>query len=139
MKKQFQTSFGLDGNCFAACVATILGIELADIPAMPLDTNQNRALNVWLASRGIHYLEVEVRSLMRGTFEDVLCVFTVPSETTEVRDAGFTHAVVGKWDRLGRPELIHDPRPGSDQARKIEPSAMGVFLSRDFAFWREAA
>lgn len=139
MKRVFQTLRGLEGNCFAACVASILECTIEEIPSLPLDSNQNRALNKWLATRGLHYLEVEPHTLIRGTFEDVICIFTVPSETPEVHEAGLTHAVVGKWDRLGRPALIHDPRPGANQAREIQPTAMGVFLNRDLAFWKEAA
>lgn len=138
MKPTFQTKFGLEGNCFAACVATILECDIAEIPVV-LDANQNRALNEWLAIRGLFYLEVEPYALMRGSYEDVVCIFTVESETPEVRDAGFTHAVVGKWDRNGSPKLLHDPRPTSDQQRAIKPSAFGVFLRRDIALAETAA
>lgn len=133
MSPVFQTRFGLEGNCFAACVASILGCPITDVPIV-LDGNQNRSLNEWLAPRGLFYFEFEIRSLMTGAFEDAMGIFTVESDTPEVREKGFTHAVVGKWDRLGRPVLIHDPKPGADQARAIQPLMMGVFLRRDLAF-----
>jgi hypothetical protein len=135
VKPVFQTKFGLEGNCLAACVATILGypIESVPIPAA-FGSVQNRELNAWLVNRGLHYFESEVKAIYDGSFEDVVCIFTVESDTPEVRSAGGKHAVVGKWNADGKPVLIHDPRPDSDQAREIYPSAMGVFLCRKIAF-----
>ena len=138
MKPVFQTKFGLDGNCFPACMASIIGCGIDEVPAVA-DKNQNSVLNDWLASRGLFYFEFEIKSLMTGAFENVVGVFTIESDTPEVRAAGFTHAVVGKWNANGHPVLLHDPKPGSDQTRAIQPIYMGVFLRRDLAFEERAA
>ncbi len=46
MTPVFQTRFGPDGNCYSACLATLLEVPLWDIPG--LGDNWTRELSDWL-------------------------------------------------------------------------------------------
>lgn len=51
-----QTEFGPRGNCYSACLAMVLGLELAEVPNFndmgETDNQINRAAMSWLADRG---------------------------------------------------------------------------------------
>ena len=49
-----------DGNCFAACVASILEVPLAEVPSVP-EPAWWPALEAWLAPRGLAVLHFAVR------------------------------------------------------------------------------
>ena len=54
-----QTMYGSEGNCIEACIATILGLGIYDVPVLyPHNTEDVEALNRWLASRGVIMLNV---------------------------------------------------------------------------------
>lgn len=104
MKPVDQTTFGAgEGDCLAACIATILGIPLAEIPnvcaesAGPQSTWLER-LNAWLRSRGWVAVLVEGGP---GPWADGL-----PLIVTGPSPRGLLHATV--W-RGG--EMVHDPHP----------------------------
>jgi hypothetical protein len=48
MKKIMQTKFGKDGNCLAACIASLLDIDINSIPELPYTDEWADVLNEWL-------------------------------------------------------------------------------------------
>lgn len=103
MKPVYQTTFGPSGNCFAACVASILGCRLRDVPR--LGKRWTRQLRSWLRRQGL----------------DVLFVRGEPPEGLAIAGQrvvdGSIHSVVCRDG-----EIIHDPspRPFSDPRFPVE-------------------
>ena len=98
-------------NCFAACLATLLNIQIEDVPASAdgaswdLDVTQQ-----WL---GIKYhkqlLELslgENGSTIHPLVFPVLCILTGPSPRV---CASGMHAVVARTNGLDGFEILHDP------------------------------
>jgi len=59
MKKLNQTKYGEEGNCFAACIASLFEVEIADIPFLAEYKNWDEYLNV-------------LNSILRNKFEVIL-------------------------------------------------------------------
>jgi len=56
-----QTTFGDDGNCFAACVATLLHLPIKDVPNFcSLPGDWMAQANDWAAARGFQFVTVGV-------------------------------------------------------------------------------
>lgn len=101
------------GNCWAACIASILSVSIEDLPDekdfwKPGDHPVNswppyfRATLDWLRARGLSWLEVRIGGISRDEIGDVYCIISGPSP----RDATITHSVVGLGSRI-----VHDPHP----------------------------
>jgi hypothetical protein len=102
MRKVWQTTHGPQGNCYAACLASILEVALADIPDFGTD-GWGRRLNAWL---GMH----QRRAVFRyGDHQPLAWQLMAPRgwsiASCQVVDAS-VHAVVC-WQ--GR--MAHDPSP----------------------------
>jgi hypothetical protein len=117
MKRVFQTEFGERGNCFEACLASIL--ELDDVYSVPRNTESNQRVQ--------DYFERLDRRLLHGCGLQIVAI-NVPDKTEKGKpdrlpdhvsddvwwiahikpadEAPFHHAVVMR----GR-ELAHDPDP----------------------------
>jgi hypothetical protein len=52
MTPVWQTEFGPRGNCYAACLATVLECELADVPDFRGRADWGEAVQKWAAGRG---------------------------------------------------------------------------------------
>lgn len=91
------------GNCFPACVASILGLQLDDVPFFSTESQQAQLAdaNRWLKPRG-YRLEM-VRNTRRHKHpKGVYYIMRGRSP----RMAGQYHMVVGKEGKL-----VHDPHP----------------------------
>lgn len=62
MKPILQTKFDKEGNCLAACIASILEIDINEIPDLPDEPAGEWFLiiNEFLNPRGYYYLTVDV-------------------------------------------------------------------------------
>lgn len=137
MKPITQTRFAIDvplkeapGNCWAACIASILELDLSDVPDeanywKPGMSHQQSwrlyepAVHQWLSDRGLLLLEVKVdATYFSGREFDPICIISGPSP----RNPEFQHAVVGKGF-----EIIHDPHP----------SRAGLIMSDSSKVWYE--
>lgn len=102
MKPVDQTSFGYpEGNCFSACVASILELPIAEVPHFGADETWFDTLSSWLRLRGlwafmVHASERDHRLLLRGHY--------ILSGRSPRGD--FLHAVVAHGDMI-----VHDPHP----------------------------
>lgn len=101
-----QTTFGKEGNCFSACLASILELESPqDIPNYVLLTPENfmENYNEWLRPRGLFCLE------MKYQYELLLerdRKFWGYHWMVGPASRGLSHSVVGCQG-----EMVHDPHP----------------------------
>lgn len=127
-----QTLFGgLDapkeerGNCYPACLASMLSLRLEDIPHFygvatktpdGLDVTVNDdwpQIMAWAHSQGWSVLSWPWRDLndfMHGSLKGALVIVSGKSP----RFASCEHAVVGRLTGDGGWELVHDPHPSRD-------------------------
>ena len=114
-----QTKFGpVEGNCFSACVASILEIPLDDVPQfMAGDWWAN--FSAWCAARNVVPRYWPCKAWCESTDAPFLGVPTGHSIMTgeSPRHPGVLHAVVARDG-----EMVHDPNP----------SRAGVFGSIDY-------
>lgn len=105
------------GDCLRACVASILGIPILDVPNFA-EFDYFTTLHHWLGIRGIRFVEVRFassehcRSAWYGySHQPVLLWGDSPRNRP---DGGRKqHAVVAKSKGYGF-EMIHDPHPSRD-------------------------
>lgn len=119
MKKVFQTRFGTDGNCWAACLATIFGVELVEVDHCACNNpDWAEQTTQWLRARGFDYIEVKRNAdgswPMTNPAEGTICVLGVKTKR------GLPHVIVAetKKEKLGEQDavgfyLVHDPLPGA--------------------------
>jgi hypothetical protein len=121
MKKVYQTKFGnKSGNCFPACVASILEIPLESIPNVcVLGEDWFDAFLFWCATMGFSY--VELREEYRKMTDGQLCIVVGKSPRKDIRH----HCVVGRFENE-EIEIVHDPHPDETGIDSIEQ--YGVFI-----------
>lgn len=126
MKPVKQTIFGeRTGNCFAACIASILEVPLDTVPnfcatsVTPEGQDWLMAANQWLAGKGLALLDVDIQpdgSLGRinALSDGAYCIISGKSPRGE-----FSHATVGRY-RLDNKsvthwlDFVHDPHPSNE-------------------------
>lgn len=116
LKKQTRT--GPKGNCFEACVASLLEVEVSELPNLSLHGNDSwfDAMQGWLVARGWYAIAVE----FDGKAFDPVCIAVGDSPR-----GNHKHAIL--W-RRGR--IVHDPypvRPGERKGLERNPGYL-VFL-----------
>lgn len=108
MKPVHQTSFDELGNCYAACIASILELPIESVPNFCEDKKGwTFATQAWLRERGLGIVNFRVlpESIAEGFEFGVIsqhAYYIVSGKSPR----GYTHAVVG----LGG-EIVHDPHP----------------------------
>lgn len=102
MKPVTQTLFGdMKGNCFAACIASLLELELATVPNFCVDHHSRwwDVLNDWLEPRGFVAIMLEGAEMQHYRSAYVIASGPSPRE-------GVSHSVLYR-----NGELVHDPHP----------------------------
>lgn len=123
MKPITQTQFGRpDGNCFASCVASILELELSEVPNFCAAKVEDWmiAFQDWLAERGLHAIEMTVadqEAWIEASKPRGWCILSGPGPR------GLAHSVVGQDGRIA-----HDPHPSRHGLDKIEQAMFFVAL-----------
>lgn len=110
MRPVDQTKFGFPGgNCFSACVASILELDVEQVPYFMADPVEEwmRRLEAWLDSIkcGLYPVLVPVSDEWYPAGYYVLS----GQSPRKPEDAGALHSVVAR----GR-EVVHDPHPSRD-------------------------
>lgn len=116
MKKVFQTNFTPgEGNCMSACLATILGLKIEEVPNFRKQTTNGiefyQAIQTWLKDFDMFLL---VMRLTEGIY-----FYPFPEETIMIaggisprfKDKEISHACVGTIKDGYNFQLIHDPHP----------------------------
>lgn len=104
----YQTQFGSPkGNCFMACIASILEIPLRECPDLSADsvTDWNETTDKWLAARGLKRIEHEADDAPPEGY----ALANGPSTR------GLLHSCVA-WNG----KIIHDPHPSGEGLLAIE-------------------
>ena len=118
MIKVYQTKFGCPGgNCFQASVASLLELELEEVPDFANEDHDNwwKNFSEWIEKRGLSLAS----SLVNDKLYPVTCIIEgycllgVVSKT----DKSYRHSVIGhatcSQNRI-KFKIVHDPYPGSD-------------------------
>lgn len=115
MRPVHQTIFDANaGNCFTACLASILELSIDQVPNFAADRGDDweRAASDWLSLLGLEFLTIGFAHY--ETFTNTFfacpgrhCILSGPSTF-----AGRGHAVVGRVREAGGLDVVHDPMPG---------------------------
>jgi len=112
MKPVMQTRTGKQGNCFSACMASILELGIHEVPRALAGPDQYQAAKDFLRPLGYTYERVPIT--------DVKPVGLHLIEGVSPR--GGMHAVVGRDGRM-----IHDPHPHDGTGRGLaQPQLYGM-------------
>lgn len=125
MKPVDQTTFGpRDGNCFSACIASLLELSIADVPWFmggQDDAWMERNLLPWLAPRGLYALCFKL-----GFDWYPPGYYIVGGESAR---GGCLHSVIAQAGKT-----VHDPHPSRDGLKAHGDCTILVPL--DIAEWR---
>ena len=124
MKPITQTKFGVDeGNCFSACLASILEIPLELVPNFCVEYPSDwlNKTNEWLDRFGLMIMGVEINCMPNW---DAYWIASGQSPRLDCH-----HSVVYRADRM-----VHDPHPSGD-GLKGKPTYGTLILLRDPAHW----
>jgi hypothetical protein len=111
MRPVDQTRFGSpDGNCFAACVASLLEIPLEEAPDLMKLPDWYVAFEEWLRPRGLYPVGFSCDGEPPGWALAGLHILSGGSPRGD-----FLHSVVAR----GR-EIVHDPHPSRDGLRSLK-------------------
>ena len=116
MKPVMQTKYGEDGNCFAACVASILEVSIDEVPWLKEPENwkdYSLRLNNYLKEK--HYLKLfhfGFDALTNHYPDTMTDGYYIVSGKIE---GGLEHSVVYK-----NGELIHDSNPKKNKILELE-------------------
>lgn len=118
-------------NCFQACVATVLGIDIALVPSCVDGSSWDwDAFQAWLKPFGL--AAIEITFMQGGTLYpafNVPCIVSGPSPRGDC-----LHAVVARFNGLDGFTLEHDPH-SSDLWIDGEPTHCTVFVLLDPLAW----
>lgn len=116
MKPVDQTRIGIKGNCLAACVASILEVDLDRIDFSCGDHSPGQWLEPFqdlLKPLGFKYVECKKLLTVKNFLEGSFFIATGPTKrlTLGVDLKPLLHSVVCRWDLDGSVEVVHDPHP----------------------------
>ena len=135
MKKVFQTRFGIDGNCWAACMATVFGVELSEVDQCACNNKDwAEQTMAWLKPRGFSYIEI-------ARNKDGSWPLTMPQAGTVCvlgveTNRGLPHVIVAEIfnDKIGEQDAIgfyclHNPIPNAPQDCYTKIDAVVFFVA----------
>jgi hypothetical protein len=106
MKFVDQTTFGeKNGNCFSACVASILELPIEDVPIFVEVKNWWGEFLSWLKPRGYYALCYHLKDCDKSVLDD----YEINILSGKSPRGDFLHAVVANGSKI-----LHDPHPSRD-------------------------
>ncbi len=122
MKPVKQTTFGTPGgNCFSACVASILELDIEEVPYFMGEKFWTDTFGIWLSKRKLWYLDFDWNETLAHAHisetEDVYCIGTGDSSR------GWEHSVILQLESKEAHITLynaHDPMPGGEFLTKIK-------------------
>lgn len=121
MKPIHQTKFDTEGNCFAACVASLLELSLESLPNFCVEKDWPQNFENWCLQKNLRYLEMKFCQDI--TPPNIYCIITGPSP----RSKNLDHCVIGLGEKI-----IHDPHPDNTGLRGTKPFwSFGYFTIED--------
>lgn len=119
--RQTETELGR-GNCLAACVASLLELEIGEVPNFRLATDPWGGMQAWLGARGLFAVRCPADPERIYPTPRVHCILTGPSPRNPV-----AHAVIGEWAGV-ETRIVHDPHP--DGTGLAGPAEWVIFLGQ---------
>ena len=110
MKKVFQTKFGKEGNCFSACIASILELSIDDVPCFLEDAGM-WYFNYQQWARKHNLDLVGITEWGKETIGFIPQVYSIVSG---LGPRGLQHSTV----YFGN-EMVHDPHPEEGGVKDI--------------------
>ncbi|MPW16928.1 hypothetical protein GCT13_08285 [Paraburkholderia sp. CNPSo 3157] len=102
---------GQYGNCFTACIASLLSLPIAEVPQFCNGDDDDgkwcRRANEWLGKRGLAFLEFPYTDAAYWEMAGSDCFHTITGASP--RRADTQHCVIGR-----RSEIYFDPHPSRD-------------------------
>ncbi len=122
-----QTRTGANGNCWPACIASILELPLAEIPEFSREPEQWLVdVQEWLAGLGLYYVQVKPDDpAVQAAFAQSEPLYHVMEGLSP---RGGQHAVVGD-----RGKFLFDPHPQDGTGRGLVNVACYGLLCGRFA------
>jgi hypothetical protein len=123
--KQTDTS-PTDGNCFAACVASLLEQDLESVPNFCAEKEWVKLFDEYLAVRGMFHVTVRLKAsdkpVLYPMSADGLVILSGPSPRGE-----FLHSIIARFDTAENNfVMVHDPHP--DGSGLAGPAEDVIFL-----------
>lgn len=115
MKPVDQTTFGHPGgNCFSACVASLLELQIGDVPYFMDETKGkwHDQLDAWLAERRLYALHFRIDDRSVYDKEEL---WPKGFFILNGRSPRGDHAVVARGNAM-----VHDPHPGRDGLDSVD-------------------
>jgi hypothetical protein len=105
------------GNCLAACVASVLGLPISDVPNFA-ELDYFEGLRKWLSERGLFSVEIRFSKADHCAsayfgYQDCLAVMWGDSPRHDASGKRKQHAVVGQTNGYGM-KVVHDPHPSRE-------------------------
>lgn len=125
---QHDPANGKHGNCLSAVLASLLHLDINQVPVFVNPVTWRRELNAWLRPMGLAYLSIRdwpawcEETGIAGSFHEI----AGPSP----RHPEVLHACVGKDG-----QMVFDPHPGEERCPSYEEHGLFVALEP----WRHAA
>lgn len=104
-----------EGNCLAACIASIFGIELAAVPHFGTDDEWFNRFTKWM----VDYFHLQPLELQLPTGDPIIGYYIINGPSA---NGDFWHSVVGKDGKI-----VHDPHPSRNALKN--PETITVFLA----------
>lgn len=127
MKKVFQTIKNFEqGNCTQACIASLLEVELDDIPNFMIGgpNNYHDNMNRWMDQCGLCLISFTIDDIR--TLDDSYCIAKVLSPRSTDPDDPKYHSVV--WYRG---EIVHDPNDDYTDVKYETPTEFTLIFPND--------
>lgn len=116
MRPVLQDRFGNVGNCFEACLASILNLELQDVPDLGSNDVYERNLARFLETRGLIYVLIDrPNELEKQMMQHMFAARVVYHVIEGTSPRGGPHACVGKNGLI-----VHDPHKGGGGLIKVQ-------------------
>lgn len=117
------------GNCYPACIASILEIPLEDVPHFfQLERNSEKSLDLilsWSQERSLTIICYAYEEWLHRYFPNFIGIIGGQSPRGD-----FDHAVVGRITKTGW-EILHDPHP-SNSGIVGEPKHFEIILPLNY-------
>ena len=141
MKPIKQTKFGpVEGNCFAACIASLLELPIEEVNIGPADApNWLENLQAYLKPKNLFFLEVRIDVAVKYPLYEmngIYCVMSGRSPRTFEGHKDVNHCVVGRIDSNSQDgfvvySYIHDPHPDKTFLKPDTLWGLGFLIALD--------
>lgn len=116
MKPIFQRDQTIEGDCLAACIASLMEVELDEIPDFTkYEDDWFNGMQLWFEKRGLCVLNIALPATQPW--------YAMPGNPWAIfvglSEAGVPHSVVGRCEG-DRFAIVHDPHPNQRGVDKVD-------------------